>query len=168
MAPGAMVAFDCRRYLPTGRAVNGNFMIAIDLPIPGDEPVTNIGARMREITASGLPLAVLGAASARAFLRNTADSTPDSRRAGVVANVMYSDLGHVTPLERLPWVAGSEPTFTGLLDPGGPDIITVFNNRISGIRRISLSFHDNVFDRHTVERVMDQLTNPVRFLPSIG
>jgi hypothetical protein len=90
--------------------------------------------------------------------------TPTDRTAGAAASVMYTDMGHITSFDDLPWRNNDEPDLTGLLDPGGPECVTVLNTRIGATRNISISFHDNVFDRSIIDRAADHLKNPIGLL----
>jgi hypothetical protein len=106
-------------------------------------------------------------ASARAVLRaEHKPEVPASSAVGVPANLMYSEMGHLTMLDDLPWSGSGERSLTGLLDPATPDGVTVYCSRIGDARRVSMSFHDNVFDREIMERAATLLTDPTRFLPS--
>jgi hypothetical protein len=77
---------------------------------------------------------------------------------------MYTDMGHITTLDDLPWRGQDNRDHAGLLDPAGPDGITVYNTRIGDGRNISISFHDNVFDRGTIDLATEHLSHPTRFL----
>jgi len=87
-----------------------------------------------------------------------------ARNVGALAHVMYTDMGHITTLDDLPWRGQDNRDHAGLLDPAGPDGITVYNTRIGGGRNISISFHDNVFDRGTIDLATEHLSHPTRFL----
>jgi hypothetical protein len=165
MTDRVMVGFDCRRYLPRGSTANGNFVMGVEVPLVDQDKLPTVGTRLRECTSSAVPLAAMGVLSARALLRvGRMPITPSSCNVGALASVMYSDLGHIMSLDDLPWRGDTERDFTGLLDPGGPDSITVFNTRIGAARNISISFHDNVFDRRVIDKAADYLKDPIRFL----
>ncbi|HEY7052898.1 MAG TPA: hypothetical protein VH496_12320 [Mycobacterium sp.] len=165
MSDQVMIAFECRRYLPSRLTVNGNFVEGIAIPCAVDETLPVIAARLRECTTSAIPLAAMGAVSARALFRaGRKPDMPSSCDVDVPAAMMYTDMGHITSLDDLPWRGEDERSFTGLLDPGAPESITVLNSRIGAGRSISISFHDNVFDRRMIERAADYLTDPTQFL----
>jgi hypothetical protein len=167
MTDEVMIAFDCRRYLPKRLPANNNFVEGIGIPFAVDETLPTIVTRLRECTASAIPLAAMGVVSARALLRaGRKPVTRSSCNVGVPASMMYTDMGHITSLDELPWCCESERSFTGLLDPGGPESITVLNSRIGNARNISISFHANVFDRRVIDRAADCLKDPVQFLTS--
>jgi hypothetical protein len=167
MTDEVMIAFDCRRYLPKRLTANSNFVEGLGIPIAVNETLPTMITRLRECTVSAVPLAAMGVVSSRALLRaGRKPVTPPGCNVDALASVMYTDMGHLTSLDDLPWRGENERSFTGLLDPGGPESITVLNSRIGGTRNISISFHDNVFDRRVIERAADYLKDPIRFLTS--
>ena len=165
MTDHVMVAFDCRRYLPPHATANGNFATGIEVPLAVTDSVSTTIARLRECTSSAVPLASMGMLSARALLRPGRMSAPPEEYAtGTPANVMYTDMGHITALDDLPWHDRDNRAHAGLLDPGSPDGITVYTTRIGEARTISISFHDNVFERDVVDAAAGLLEDPMRFL----
>ena len=167
MTDEVMMAFGCRRYLPDGVTVNSNFSEGLAIPFPANESLTALGARLRECTASAVPLAAMAVVSARALYRaGRLPPMPPRSQGDVPASLMYTDMGRVTSLDELPWRGDSEPSFTGLLDPGSPESITAFNTKIGSTRNISMSFHDNVFDPRILDRAADYLTEPLQLLTS--
>jgi hypothetical protein len=167
MTDEVMVAFDCRRYLPKHLTANRNFAEGVLIPFAVNETLPTLGTRLRECTGSAVPLAVMGAISTRALLRaGKKPDTPPSRSVGTQASVTYTDIGHITSLDDLPWHGPDKRSFTGLLAPSGPEGITVLNTRIGGTRNMSISFHDNVFDRRVIDRAAEYLKDPIRFLTS--
>ncbi|WP_149444529.1 hypothetical protein [Mycolicibacterium sp. P9-22] len=164
MTPRAIVAFDCRRYQPDGQTANANFMIGLDIPATLEEPISVLAARLLGLMVSGAPLAGMAVVSAKAMLGLAPDvAAPSVRRIGAPGVVMYSDMGLLTGLE-VPWRAGGVRLATGLLDPAGPNAITVLNTRADDTRTLAISFHDNVFDRQVVERAAAALAEPMRIL----
>ncbi|MGB3676824.1 MAG: hypothetical protein WA988_20535, partial [Candidatus Nanopelagicales bacterium] len=142
-----MVLWDCRRYLPGGQAVHGNFLVGVELPHSAGESLRTVISRIRESTVSGFPLAVLGLASARTMYTPPAAPVRSLDRVGnPIASVVYTDMGRITALDALPWWPDTDRCFTGLLDPSGPDGVTVFNTRLDDTRNIAITYHDNVFD----------------------
>lgn len=164
MTPRAIVAFDCRRYQPDGHTANANFMIGLDIPAALEEPIPALAARLHGLMNSGTPLAGMAIVSAKAMLGLAPDgAAPSVRRIGTPGVVMYSDMGLLTGL-KVPWRAGGVRLATGLLDPAGPNGITVLNTRADDTRTLAISFHDNVFDRQVVERAAAALAEPMRLL----
>jgi len=167
MTDKVAVAFNCRRYLADNATKNGNFMLGIRIPFADNEPLPSLAARMRECASSALPLAGLGAVSMLALFRiGLGHRTPSNCDVGARAYVSYTDMGHITSLDGLPWCGNQVRGYIGLLDPAGPDHITVLNSRIGSARNISISFHDNVFDRQTINRAVTYLADPMQFLTS--
>lgn len=167
MVHPVQVAFDCRRYLRKGQTANGNFATGIEIPVGVDEPLIAVGNRMRGVTTSALPLAMMGAVSTLTQLRPglTVIEAASQFHPGAPARLMYSDLGRVVPFDRAPWRSDCARSFTGLLDPSGPDGVTVLNAVVGGERSISISFHDNVFDREVMKNATRYVEgDPIRFL----
>jgi hypothetical protein len=165
IADRVTVAFDCRRYVPKHRAVNGNFIFGIDIPLAVDEGLPAVIARLHELTAAAVPLAAVGAVSARALL-------PPVRRpvitssyfGGAPADLMYTDMGNLTMLKDLPWQENGQRLATALIDPAGPNSVTILNTKLGGARSVAMSFHDNVVDRRVIERVAGYLEHPIGLL----
>lgn len=165
MTGRVQVAFDCRRYLRKGMSANGNFATGVELPVDVDAPVSAVGARMREVTGSALPIALMGAASAYIQLRPRVAPPATEFVPNAPARVMYSDMGRLVPCDGFPWRAGRGSVFAGLLDPSGPDGVTVLNGVVNRERTLSISFHDNVFDRATMKRAAKLLADePLRLI----
>ncbi len=162
-----MVAFDCRRYLRRGRTSNGNFAAGLEVPLAVNATLPEVNTRLKEITVSAVPLLGMGVVSARTLLRagRKPSTTPDSCQVGVPAALMYTDVGHITSLDDAPWRQGGQQSYTGLLDPYSPNSITVLNSRIGIARNLSISFHDNVFDRRAIgEAAAYMSADPIRIL----
>ncbi len=165
MTDSVVMAFDCRRYLPKGHTASSNFMIGLEFPFASDQSVTGLITLLRGFRDSALPLAQLGMASGRAVLRaGRKPNLPNGTTSGVQAALMYSDMGHISALDDLPWRGSGERSLTGLLDPATPNGVTVYCSRIGEARRVSMSFHDNVFERHVFDKAAEYLRDPVRLL----
>lgn len=165
MTDSVVVAFDCRRYLPKQATTNSNFMIGLEIPFDQDQTLSTLIALLRECKDAGMPLAQLGVASAKAVLRAEArPDTPSTRAVGVPASLMYSEMGHLTMLDDLPWSDADERSLTGLLDPATPDGVTVYCSMVGSARRLSISFHDNVFERCVFDQVVHLLKDPILLL----
>ncbi|WP_319458285.1 hypothetical protein [Mycobacterium sp. RTGN3] len=166
MTDGVMVAFDSRRYLPKRRTVNSNFIFGIDVPLAVDDRLPTVAARLREVTAAAVPLAAMGAVSARALLPfGRRPVVPSSCFGGAPADVMYTDMGDITAmLDDMPWRGDGDRSATGLIDPGGPNSVTILNSRLGAVRSVAMSFHDNVFDRRVIETAAGYLEHPIGLL----
>lgn len=169
MADDVMIAFNCRRYLSRGRTVNGNFIVGLQMRCGANEALDTVAARLRKVTSERVPLAAMGLLSARGLVRpQCKPAIPARRQTGSPASVMYTDMGHLTALDGLPWNGGEgRRSYTGLLDVQTPEGVTVLNSRIGSTRRLSISFNDNVFDRHMIERSADLMSDPMGFLSSL-
>lgn len=165
MTDTVRVAFDCRRYLPKRLTVNSNFIISPDVPFSADESLPSLIKRLREYTETAVPLVGLGAVSAKAVLgRGGKPSADSARNVDALASVLYTDMGHIRSLDDLPWRGVYARSYLGILDPAGPESVTVLNSRIGAERNISFSFHDNVFDPGLIARAVELLQDPIRFL----
>lgn len=167
MTERIMVAFDCRRYLPKRRTVNSNFIFGIHMPLAIDDRLPSVAARLHELTAAAVPLAAVGAVSARALLSPAGPrpTVPTVRLGDAPADVMYTDMGNITPMvDGVPWRRDGERYATALIDPAGPDSVTVLNSRLGTTRSVAMSFHDNVFDRRVMERAAQYLRHPLGLL----
>jgi hypothetical protein len=162
-----LFAFDGRRYLKTGQAVNNNFSIALPLRVDPYAPVEVFSGRLDRIISSGLPLVGQAAVSGRALLRPRGPSEPSAvRPVSAPAELMYSDMGRLTPLDSLPWCDVDDRWAVGLLDPAGPQSITVLCTQIGANRRLTFSYHDNVFDRSLLDAAAKNVQcDPTQFLP---
>src|SRR6202035_3328581 len=138
----------------------------LEIPLPVDTDLLTVIALLRELTVSAVPLVGIGAVSALSLLRaaGAAQDEPSSVEIGAPAHLMYTDVGHVTALDDAPWGGTGERSYTGLLDPDSPVSITVLNSRIGAARNLSISFHDDVYDRRVIEGAARYLTDPIRFL----
>jgi hypothetical protein len=159
-------SFDCRRYLAKGQSVNANFIVGLNLPMISADSLVCWNAKMRDVIAAGVPLAAMAAVSTRALL-------PSARRRRIPgmqhvsagpAEVVYSDLGRITLLDQAPWSPDDQPAIAGLLDPTGPNGVTILNTSVGGGRTISISFHDNVFDTQVISRAAEYIRDPARLL----
>lgn len=167
MSDVVMFAFDCRRYLPSGCTVNGNFIIGLGLSMAAEETAAQFGDRLRQLIDSGVPLAGMAAVSMRSFARARRPRELSSTRlAGAPAEVMYTDMGHIAALEKAPWRDVNMCVVAGLLDPASPTSVTVLNSRVGNTRSVAISYHDNVFDREALNRATDYLSDPMGFLVS--
>lgn len=166
MRDDVMVAFDCRRYLPPNASANGNFGSGTDLCLSVTDSLSSAVSRLRGCTSSAVHLASMAVLTVGTLLPGRAAHPPPPSvcPVGPRARLVYSDMGRITPFEDLPWRGQGARDHTALLDPGGPDGITVYNTRIGNTRNISISYHDNVFDRCAVQRAAMFLEEPMRFL----
>jgi hypothetical protein len=160
-----LVAVDCRRYLSQSHSANGNFVMGVEIPIATNEDLSTVDSRMRGCISAAVPLAAMGVLSVRTLLQTGAMHTKSpSRSVGAPASVMYTDMGRVTPFDDLPWRGPDKRDFTGLLDVAGPEGVTALTATLGAGRNVSISFHDNIFDRRVIDKAADYLKDPIRFL----
>lgn len=165
MTSRVQTAFDCRRYLPKGAGANGNFATGIELVVDVERPISDVGARLRSVTTSGLPIALMGAAGAFVQLRPPVHRPNVEFSPGAPASLMFSDMGYPKPFDAFPWHADGPRYFAGLLDPSGPTGVTVLNAVVHRQRTLAISFYDNVFDRRLMRRAADMLqSDPLRLM----
>ena len=167
-APGVTVAVNCRRYLPEGSVVNGNFAIGLNVAFSGKRSIEAQARTLNAVYTSGLPLAVLAVIAARVRLGKSLTPPPaDSVSRDPKVVMMYSDLGRPPSWSRVPWIGDDGRKFAGLLDPAGPDAVTVMCGVVGGERTYSVSFHDNVFDREKIEKALALVvSDPLALLES--
>lgn len=163
------VIFDCRRYLPNGVAVNGNFVagVGLDLADPGD--ARELSAAIRQATHLGRPLASLALSAAkfnRDFRMGNAYPVAKSVAAEPRAKLVFSDMGEATPLAGLRWTDVPGRRFCNAIsEPAAPDeVVFTFVHRGAELD-VTASSHDNVFDSALVDAaLMDALRDPVSLL----
>ncbi|GGG27920.1 hypothetical protein GCM10007304_47190 [Rhodococcoides trifolii] len=160
--PNVLLAVNCRRYLSPEATVNGNFITGMSVPMPASRGVEEISGVLSQVYKSGYPLIWMTLAAALARLHKSGEPTVATEApVSPVMKLMYSDLGRPPKFSNAKWIVGaegSEAMFTGLLDPAGPDAVTVMSGSVRGERTYSVSFHDNVFPRDLVEKALQLVT----------
>jgi hypothetical protein len=150
---------DCRRFLRPRDRVNANFISGLNVLAPVERHASAIGAAVKADLESALPLLALTATSAR----NVAFRAPTTRDNGwqsdTPVQVVYSDVGRLTPFESLPWVPEQPRSINAALEPGAPSDISVFSGMIGRERSVTLSYHDNVHDRHVLQEAAEAIRN---------
>ncbi len=166
--PGVTVAVNCRRYLPENTVLNGNFAIGLNVAVSGQRSIEPQARTLNAVYSSGLPLALMGVVSAQLRLgKSLTPTAPDTVARHPKVVMMYSDLGR-PPWARVPWSKNEGLQFAGLLDPAGPDAVTVMCGLVGRERTYSVSFHDNVFDRARIEKALALVvSDPLALLESI-
>jgi hypothetical protein len=160
--PNVMIAVNCRRYLKPDQTVNGNFITGLSVPMPLSRDIEDIAAVLSQVYKSGYPLIWMTLSAALARLhRSGTPVVPTEASVGPVMKLMYSDLGRPPKFSQADWIVGdegAEPMFTGLLDPAGPEAVTVMSGSVRGERTYSVSFHDNVFSRYAIKQALRLVT----------
>lgn len=167
IADAVRLVIDCRRYLPRGHRVNDNFIFGLQVLAPAGRALTDVGREIKAQVDSGFPLMAMGLVSARSLLR-PAPPRPDapySWRPGAPADMVYSDVGPLTPFDDAPWQPSEPKVVSALLDPASPSHVSVFTGVIGGERTISFTFHDNVHDLSSIRHATDAIrSDPVGLL----
>ncbi|WP_156750333.1 hypothetical protein [Mycobacterium sp. 852013-50091_SCH5140682] len=167
IADTVRLVIDCRRYLPRGRRVNDNFIFGLKVLAPADKALTDVGREIKEQVASGFPVLAMGLVSARSLAWPAPQSpgVPCVWRPGSPADMVYSDVGPLTPFDDGPWRPNEPKVVSALLDPASPSHVSVFTGMIGGERTISFTFHDNVYDRNSIRKAVDAIrSDPIGFL----
>lgn len=162
------VLVDCRRYLDQQHQRGfGNFAVAVPILLPFNASPVDIVRRMRSVTASGWPVAVLAVAELKARLPWCHADVPatDSVEVPDRVRLSVSDLGKLTTFGHLDWVEPGPPQVAAYIDPDGADALTVLVDELAGGRTLSASFCDRMVDRAVVERALQRLcSDPVGVL----
>jgi hypothetical protein len=167
IADPVRLVIDCRRYLPRGRRVNDNFIFGLKVFAPAGKALTDVGREIKEQVDSGFPLLAMSLVSARALVRPAPESpeAPCVWRPGSPVDMVYSDVGPLTPFDDAPWQPDEPKIVSALLDPASPSHVSVFTGVIGGERTISFTFHDNVYDRNSIRRAADAIrSDPIGLL----
>ncbi|MFC0448293.1 hypothetical protein [Rhodococcus jostii] len=163
------ILFDCRRYLPAGATVNGNFAAGVRFPLSDPGDAAEMSAAIAQATASGRPLASLALSTVnyRRRLRAGTAHTPATHVAAAPrARLVYSDMGEAALLADLDWT--DEPgrsLVTALSEPADPASIVFTSVRRGPELDVSASLHDNVFNPELVRTALaDALCDPLSLL----
>ncbi|MCV7178475.1 hypothetical protein [Mycolicibacterium sphagni] len=156
---------DCRRFLRPGDRVNANFISGLNVLAPVERPANAIGAAVKADLEAALPLLALTATSARYLAFPARTSRDRIWQPDMPVQVVYSDVGRLTPFESLPWIPGQPRSINASLEPGAPWDISVFSGTIGHERSVTLSYHDTVHDRHILQEAAEAIrTDPIRLL----
>lgn len=168
---GAKVMADCRRHLPDGAVVHGNFATGPWLDVDPADPVA-LGAALRASVADGVPLLVLGAATVRNVLRRpeglpTAAGRDRPVPALVARRLTLSHQGR-TGFDELPWLDRERARWPVAAEPDGPGGLTAaFMAGPSGLE-VDVSFHASVTDPERVRRALQALSAPASQVAATG
>ncbi len=154
--PRTQVLFDCRRYLDPAHANDhGNLAVGIPLRFPDSATPVEIGDRIREVTRSGWPVAILGAGELRGLLRPQAGGPSTGPDIAVVPDrlrLSVSDMGRIGVFGDVEWdpQASSHHLYASL-EPDGPDAATTFVSEVDGTRSFTTTFYEAFVDRAVIE-----------------
>jgi len=136
-----VVLYDCRRNLPSGAHVRGNFVIARSQQFTDDAVAA--GTKIAETAGSARPLMTLIAATAK---RSLVPARPVATTIGinptsVPAFVFVPRNGGI---EAMPWVRGDLRCLGTVNAPTGPADLTAAMFLLGGRLSVSITFHSNV------------------------
>ncbi|WP_131765351.1 hypothetical protein [Candidatus Protofrankia californiensis] len=164
-AGGFYTVVDNRKFLPTGRQLDGNFTIGIYVePTDSRDPVA-VSAALEAATANGRPLATMSLLTGLAQVGRIAaltDQAPFPARPSLVLN----HLGRLRGFEKLPWRGGASDTYyLSATTQRQPDFVTFQFAELSGCVHVTATFHASTFDRELVRTAVDLLcADPVALL----
>jgi hypothetical protein len=149
LSPETVVLYDCRRYLPSGAHVRGNFVTARSHQFSDDAVAT--GNKIAETSNSAEPLGTLVMATAKRML------LPARRRLTTVSDAPVTVPAFVFPprnggLEALPWQRDDLHCVGSANTPSGPADITAAMMMIGGRLALSFTYHDNVIAEADLRR----------------
>jgi hypothetical protein len=152
LAADTVVLYDCRRHLPAGAHVRGNFVIGRSQKLSEDPVIA--GATIAETAGTAGPLATLVAATAKqALLRRTRrpPTTVAIEPTTVPAFVFPPRNGD---LEATRWAQPGLRCIGSMNAPSGPADLTAVVMMVGGRPSVSITFHSNVLSeasmRHTL------------------
>ncbi|HEY9291306.1 MAG TPA: hypothetical protein VIP98_08520, partial [Microlunatus sp.] len=165
---GVFTMMNCRRYLPEGIAVQGNFATGPYL-LPDDlaDP-KSLGAELTAATDTGVPLVLLAAMATRSLIRR-GRTRPDTKIIpGAPTKINLSHFGRITA-DDVDWL--DEPAQQGGAEyvvgpePSGPDAITyVFAQTPYGMQ-LSATAYPVCTDIDALRRAMHSVAeDPVALL----
>lgn len=166
----SLVLFDGRRYLPRDVTVHGNFVAGLNLVV-GDAPTpTDFRNVIEQAAIAGRPLTAMlaGLTVGRALAAvHRIGSGTRTVPAAPRPYVAYSHVGHPPAIARLPWIGPlGDHVYTGLVEPAGPEGLTLVFTEMGDGLQVSASFHAGVFDRAQVAEALDLLCrDPISLLP---
>ncbi|RMB77247.1 hypothetical protein AYK61_12880 [Rhodococcus sp. SBT000017] len=164
----AAFLFDCRRYLPPSTVVLGNFAAGIRFSDIDPTSAGEVHGALSGAIAKGRPIASATISTIKYKREHKAVSGVFGDKVPMEPKVqlMYSDLGRVRQLEQVSWVAEpADRAFFVIADPGQPESVMITMETIGSVVFVSASFHDNVFDSHTVQAALDLVAaNPLSLL----
>ncbi|BBY27922.1 hypothetical protein [Mycolicibacterium sediminis] len=149
------VVFDCRRYLPGGARIFGNFVSGVDIAVgdPGDPGRLHRG--IGDAASSGRPLAalLLNARKFESHYRSGHAFDPATRVASApVAKLVFSHVGSI-----FMGTVGDEARRFGncLNEPMDPEAIVFTISHHGSDFDVSASFHSNVFFPELIQSALN-------------
>lgn len=156
------VLYDCRRHLPSGSQVRGNFVVGFIQRLP-DDPVL-AGQQIAQTAGSGRALLTLASATWKHQTVRGLDAGPVNPVCAQSAMAYVFGPRH-SGLERLPWLrpelrcAAARSTTSDLAG------LTLTVMLLGGRLSVSWSFHRNVIDERLLRAATDLMeTDPISLL----
>lgn len=154
----ATFLFDCRRYLPRSTTVLGNFAAGIWFSDIDPTSAPEVNSALSGAIANGRPIASAAISTVKYKRARTAfhGAVDDHVSVQPRMRLIFSDLGRIAQAGKMSWLAepAERASFT-IADPGGPESVTVTVKTIESVVFVSASFHDNVYDIHSVQAALD-------------
>lgn len=168
LARSAGFMFDCRRYLPSATVAVGNFAAGIGFSDIDPTSAREVHAALAGAIQHGRPIASATISTIKykrdhnAVFGSPVDRVPEQP----TIRLMFSDVGRVEQLEPVSWTADpADRAFFVFADPGHPESVMITMETIGSVVFVSAAFHDNVFDRQTMQAAIDRVAaDPVALL----
>ncbi|WP_250283475.1 MULTISPECIES: hypothetical protein [unclassified Frankia] len=164
-ASGFYTVVDNRKFLPSGRRLDGNFTIGIYVePTDARDPVA-VSAALEAATANGRTLATMSLLTGFAQVGRIAalsDQAPFPAHPSLVLN----HLGRPRGFEKLPWRGSrSDIYYLSATTQRQPDYVTFQFAELHGCVHVTVAFHASVFEQEAVRRAVGLLcADPVALL----
>lgn len=144
------ILVDLRRYLPSGHATLGNFVVG--QPVGLGRGIEAAGTRFTHDLRVGRPLAAHAVGVHRPRQRSA------SRPASLAVTPTVSDMGMLRSFDPVPW-ATDRPALSVSVDPASGDGVTALTTVVRRHCSVSLSFDAAVTDADRIRAACDRLTH---------
>ena len=151
------VVYDCRRYLPKGSQVFGNFVSGVDIVVPDPGDPLQLHRGIAEAASCGRPLAAL-LVNAKKFSSRyqRGQGYSEARYAAVApkAKLVFSHVGDVFSGHK-----GDDTQRFGncMNEPKDPEAIVFTITHRASEFDLSASFHANVFPPEVIQSALDDV-----------
>lgn len=165
---GVFTMMNCRRYLPEGAAVSGNFAVGPYLTPTDLADPNSLGAELAAAAADGVPLVLLSAIAARsAFRRGRPARMPETVEPGGRPKINLSYFGAITE-DDLDWAVTDHDRAAEYVvgaEPAGPQAITYVFARSPYGMHLSATAHPDFVDTSALGSALRRVaTDPVGLL----
>lgn len=149
LSADTVVLYDCRRYLPSGEHVRGNFVTVRSHQFEDD--AVSAGATIAETAESAQPLGTLIMASVKRRI------LPPRRHHSMVSTQPHTVPAFVFAprngsVEALPWQLPNLRCIASANTPSSPADLTASMMMLGGRLNVSFSFHANVLPEAAIRR----------------